>query len=228
MVQMCPDRQILSVYFDRELPSPWKDQLEAHLEKCPACRDRLDRLGALSRRIGGKVTARSGEADPEFSAAAAEREAVMRAEELAERTARERVWQNIAAGTAGAFAGKVPGTAGQPGGRRQLWNRSISVPVPALAAAAALLVFAVTAVLIFNPRGGADGQELAEAVIAAELSPDMPAIIPVSDMNSLLRYLGEDTGDIVIIRLPESKNFMSEGKPTIIKAADYSRRSTSP
>ena len=204
---MCPDRQILSVYFDHELPSPWKEQLEAHLEGCPACRDQLDRLGALSRRIGGN--ARPGEAA-----------------ELATRveTARERVWRNI---SAPAFTGQFDSTAKARGGYR-LWNRSITVPVPALAVAAAFLVVVFSAVLVFNPRGAADGQETTEAAMAAGMSPDMPAIIPVSDMSGLLQYLGEDTGDIVIIRLPESRNFMSDGKPTIVKASDYSRSSISP
>ncbi|GHU98086.1 hypothetical protein FACS189483_05650 [Spirochaetia bacterium] len=206
---MCPDRQILSVYFDHELPSPWKEQLEAHLERCPACREKLDQFGALSRHIGGN--ARPGEA----------REA-----ELAARveTAQERVWRNI---SAPAIGGQIDSTVKARGGYR-LWNRSITVPVPALAAAAALLVLVFSAVLVFSPRGTADGQETAEATMAAGMSPDMPAIIPVSDMSGLLQYLGEDTGDIVIIRLPESRNFMSDGKPTIIKASDYSRSGISP
>jgi hypothetical protein len=51
--------------------------------------------------------------------------------------------------------------------------------------------------------------------------------IPVADMNGVIQYLGnDDTADIVIIRLPESKSFMSFGEPAIVKAADYSGRST--
>ncbi|MCL1815318.1 MAG: zf-HC2 domain-containing protein [Treponema sp.] len=38
---MCPERQILSVYFDGELNSPWKEKLEKHLETCSPCRDHL-------------------------------------------------------------------------------------------------------------------------------------------------------------------------------------------
>jgi len=41
MSAMCPDRQILSVYFDGELDSPWKEKLESHLESCPSCREHL-------------------------------------------------------------------------------------------------------------------------------------------------------------------------------------------
>jgi len=39
---MCPDQQILSVYIDEELPSPWKEKLEHHLTECSACRERVE------------------------------------------------------------------------------------------------------------------------------------------------------------------------------------------
>jgi hypothetical protein len=48
---MCPDRQILSVYHDGELPSPWKEKMEAHLEACPECRDRLDRYRRIFQNL---------------------------------------------------------------------------------------------------------------------------------------------------------------------------------
>jgi hypothetical protein len=39
---MCPDRQILSLYLDGELPSPWKEKMAAHLETCADCRAHLE------------------------------------------------------------------------------------------------------------------------------------------------------------------------------------------
>ena len=45
---MCPDRQLLSVYFDGELPSPWKEKLERHLSGCPSCAGKLESYKALS------------------------------------------------------------------------------------------------------------------------------------------------------------------------------------
>ncbi|MDR0447399.1 MAG: hypothetical protein LBH07_01895 [Treponema sp.] len=39
---MCPDYQILSIYFDAELDSPWNEKLEKHLENCPSCRERFE------------------------------------------------------------------------------------------------------------------------------------------------------------------------------------------
>ncbi|MDR2470612.1 MAG: zf-HC2 domain-containing protein [Treponema sp.] len=50
---MCPDRQILSVYFDGELDSPWKEKCEKHLEICPSCRKRLERYGLTRQGLAG-------------------------------------------------------------------------------------------------------------------------------------------------------------------------------
>jgi len=48
---MCPDRQILSVYFDGELDSPWKEKFEKHLEVCPSCRKRLAAYRVTRQRL---------------------------------------------------------------------------------------------------------------------------------------------------------------------------------
>ncbi|MDR2419576.1 MAG: zf-HC2 domain-containing protein [Treponema sp.] len=69
---MCPDHQILSVYVDGELPSPWKEKMEAHLASCPQCVERL----AVFRRL----TLRNGDDE---------------ALETALDAAQERVWQRL-------------------------------------------------------------------------------------------------------------------------------------
>jgi hypothetical protein len=45
---MCPDKQLLSVYYDGELPSPWKEKMDAHLASCPDCRTVTSVYGRLS------------------------------------------------------------------------------------------------------------------------------------------------------------------------------------
>jgi anti-sigma factor RsiW len=50
---MHPDRQILSVYLDGELPSPWKEEMESHLERCPECRAKLKQYRTLSATLAG-------------------------------------------------------------------------------------------------------------------------------------------------------------------------------
>ncbi|MDR2069362.1 MAG: zf-HC2 domain-containing protein [Spirochaetaceae bacterium] len=185
---MCPDRQILSVYFDQELPSPWKEKLEAHLADCSECRNRLEQY----RR---------------FSPNPAESEAA------AVEAVKGRVWSKVAC-----LGEKIPTRKY----RGRWWARSVSLPIPA--AAAAILFFALAAFFVIRPvlRAPQDTE------VAAGVGLEVQGIVPVSDMNGVIQYLGgEDTADIVIIRLPESKRFMSSGEPAIIRAADYSGRSTS-
>ncbi|MDR2073743.1 MAG: zf-HC2 domain-containing protein [Spirochaetaceae bacterium] len=48
---MCPDREILSIYFDEELGSPWKEKIERHLEGCVRCRAEMERYRQIRQRI---------------------------------------------------------------------------------------------------------------------------------------------------------------------------------
>ncbi|MDR2314638.1 MAG: zf-HC2 domain-containing protein [Spirochaetaceae bacterium] len=48
---MCPDREILSIYFDEELDSPWKEKIEQHLKGCAECRMKLERYGQIRQKI---------------------------------------------------------------------------------------------------------------------------------------------------------------------------------
>jgi hypothetical protein len=45
---MCHDRQILSVYHDKELPSPWKEKMEVHVSSCAACQTILKQYQVVS------------------------------------------------------------------------------------------------------------------------------------------------------------------------------------
>jgi len=51
---MCPDRKMISLYLDGELPSPWKEKLETHLGNCTECRAALTgyrQLGETLREL---------------------------------------------------------------------------------------------------------------------------------------------------------------------------------
>jgi hypothetical protein len=96
------------------------------------------------------------------------------------------------------------------------------VPLPAAAAAAALIVFALAMFWLKRP---AEPAAMPNMILASEEDLGPAGMAPVSDMNGVLQYLsGADSGDILILRLPESRNFTSSGEPAIIRAADYSRR----
>jgi hypothetical protein len=178
---MCPDHQILSVYMDGELPSPWKEKMEHHLALCARCREKLEAYRRTSRLLD-------------------------RAGDGALEGAKERIWLKLEDRREQRFI--------QPPG---IWHRSVAVPFPVAAAAAALLFITLGALafrqFFFTPAAP-DG-------MAAGVGLDLPGIMPVSDMSGILQYLGsQDSGDIVILRLPESRNFMSSGEPRIIKAAE--------
>jgi hypothetical protein len=194
---MCPDRQILSVYFDHELPEPWNTQMEDHLKTCGACQSSLEQYRRLSAFIGGQEEA----FPPEMI--------------------RERVWQSLSAGIA-----LSPGQRPRQRPVRGLWGCSVSIPLPAAAAAAAIFAAVFTFALINRPEVNLPlaGEPAMAAGTAADLDSDMRSMIPISDMQGVLQYLGQEhAGDSVIIRLPETRSFSRTGEPTIIKAADYSR-----
>jgi len=195
---MCPDPQVLSIYVDGELPSPWKEKLDAHLNECPACREKFENFKKLRGLFNKDASAKKiNESDIQAS--------------------KEKIWRNIEAK------------------RRftpypRIWRRRISISIPA-AAAAAIIIALIT---MFISGGGnilnngfagkkANSDEKSNIILAAE--EEIPGIIPTAtDLSGVLQYLGADNSDIIILRLPESRNFSRAGEPAIIKAADYSRR----
>ncbi|MDR2535410.1 MAG: hypothetical protein LBD29_05180 [Treponema sp.] len=192
---MCPDYQILSVYFDGELPSPWKEKMETHLGSCPACQAQLARFRQYSQILRASpqgIKHTPGTPDVEVH--------------------QKRVWEKVCVLDTEHWHRRR---------RNNLWGRTIAVPLPAAAAAAAVFFIAFAVAVTRELPRSAPPQE---ALTASGGMTDMQGIVPVSDMNDVLQYLGnQDTTDIVIIRLPESRSFFSSGEPTILKAADYSR-----
>jgi hypothetical protein len=143
--------------------------------------------------------------------------------EAAAQRAKDRVWAKIA-GPEGESQ-KVSGFRLIKRGRPAGWNRTVSVPLPAAAAAAVFVIAAF--VVLFNIRqaGGIPVQD----PVSSAVGTDVQGIIPVTDMNGVLQYLSsQETADYMIIRLPESRNFSSSGEPALLKAADYTGRSVSP
>jgi len=197
MAQICPDRQLLSVYFDGEMPSPWKEKMEAHIAGCPRCAGQLEIYRRISRTAAGDVLA--------GGAVEAVKEQVWR--KLEQRT-------GTAAGLPEAWPTAVRG--------RAVWRRRISVPLPAAAAIALFIVLAF--VMALKVTGPVENPGM---ILASETEFDAPDIIPATDMENVLQYLGSrDNGEIIIVRLPESRNFVNYGEPAIVKAADYSRQMT--
>jgi hypothetical protein len=213
---MCPDRQLLSVYLDGELPSPWKEKMESHLASCPFCRGTVETW----KRISG----------------------AMRMEE--DSGPRERVWERICrhiedakesnlSGGERAFQGlEDPSATGRPRGLRgaeSLWRRRVSLPFPAIAAlgaaAAAMALILGSVLLKPSVRPPLIPSTAISSLETAGIDMELNSIRPVSDVSGVLQYLESmDSDDIVIIRLPESRSFQSAGEPKMLRAADYSSR----
>ncbi|GHV84859.1 hypothetical protein AGMMS50230_04670 [Spirochaetia bacterium] len=183
MVNMCPDSQILSVYFDGELDSPWKEKCEKHLEACPSCRKHLESYRLTRQRLFA-VSPDLGKMEDSMN----------------------RVWEKTS------FAAEKPRWAAR------FWIRSVTIPLPAAAAAGIIMALALAALITLRPVKTTDPQ------LAGLEVQDM---IPVSDMANLFQYLGsENSPDMVIIRLPDT-TFKNAGEPQMLRAADYSRSGTS-
>jgi len=195
---MCPDVQLLSIYMDEELPSPWKEKMESHLNECSECREKLDKFKLIEKP--------------------AEEEQKMIDE------AKDRVWQNLQSNRR--FQPRIVNA--NTGSSSRIWQRRLSIPLPAAAAAA--VVIALVTMMLF--RGGnqvnnnglavqqADLYEKTGFLIAAE-EEVIPGIMPVADIDGVLQYLNSDGAEIIILRLPESTSFSRTGEPAILRAADY-------
>jgi hypothetical protein len=111
---MCPDRQILSLYFDGELPSPWKEKMETHLEGCAECRARLEKYRGFSLASG-----------------------VIGEDEIG--AAKDRVWNRLAV----PLPVKPAEHRGLFQEGEGFWSRRVTLPLPAAAAVFIVIAFFV-------------------------------------------------------------------------------------
>ena len=185
MAKTCPDHELLSVYFDGELSSPWKEKMEEHISNCALCRQKLEEYRKFSLAYSDE-------------------------EEMLLKTAQENVWKKLQY--------NLPAVIPMP--QRNIWRGRISIPIPA-AAAIALLFSALT---FFAFWARPSQEEIPRMMIlASEAEYDLQESFPFGAMEDLLLYLSSrDNGDI--LRLPETRNFVSFREPAVIRAADRPRR----
>jgi hypothetical protein len=191
---MCPEPKLISIYMDGELPSPWKEKMASHLEECPKCKEKFENLKSF------------------FNNTDAQEE-----QKLIEE-AKDRVWRKL----------QLAKRPVQRVRNYNVWQRKLSIPWPAAAAAAVLLVFA-TAVWVRSGSNNNSGyaylppelSAVEKTGFAINVEESIPNIITATDLNSVIKSLGGDRTEIIILQLPESSSFFSSGEPAMIKAADY-------
>lgn len=151
METMCPDRQIVSVYFDNELDSPWKEKMEAHLASCPRCRSALESYRTARQAL-------SAPADSLLKAAG------------------QRVWERLE-DSAESRRGYGAGTfRRKPGAFGKFWRGRITVPFPVAAAACLVLAAAFALFLALGPESP---PQMADMGMEVQTSPigDMAGLL---------------------------------------------------
>jgi hypothetical protein len=218
---MCNNKQFLSIYFDGELPSPWKEQMEQHLENCPDCVRGIETYKKTSELLNG---GKAGSLDKRDSDNAIYDDGVMEA-------AKSRVWEKISVSRQQFSLYKGPRRR-----LRLLLRQPLNIPGSLTAAAAgALAATALIFIISFIMPSRSNENKLPEISsstmeniggipVSSDYALDLPEITPALNMDDLLHYLeNNDSSNIVIIKLPERKKFNRYGEPTFINAADYRR-----
>jgi anti-sigma factor RsiW len=184
---MCPDRDILSAYFDGEIPAPWREAIAGHVASCASCAAQFARLERARLEL-------QSEGGPDW------------------RGPMERVRRAVLA----CAAARPP--------RLPLWRRTLAVPVP-LAAAAAALVVAVSAALIGVSLRAPVGHVRITRAPAGTTEIQISA--PAGDLEALLRSVGGEEGaQEEVITLPKNVILIPVGEPRMGKAAEFPRKKT--
>lgn len=127
-MSICPDSDLYSAYIDGEVPSPWKEKLESHIDSCPRCKKQIERYRALRSLIAAGLPQEALNLEASF-----ERLSARRAEVYA------------------AIAAKEPLTL--PAWVRQ----SVKIPITALAAMFLAAVF-LPAIIVLRTTSGTRSQ----------------------------------------------------------------------
>jgi hypothetical protein len=228
---MCPEKQILSVYFDGELPTLFKAKLESHIDACGDCRAMLNSFAAIS---AGASVADDASVDDKIAMAQA------------------RVWDRLnrePEHKAPFMFGAVPAGSKSPRGKNGLlfasssvFRHNIAVPLPFAAAASILVIFALGVLFFeFGRLSTANTVKNANraAIIAGDMGENAYYVIPRENFEmpaeegavhiaEVMRFFDENDTDMLDMRLPERRNFNSYGEPRLIPASNYTQRTDAP
>ncbi len=183
---MCPDDALLSAYSDGEVPSPWKERMDAHINACMHCQAKVANLKRLSSALVGGFDAE-------------ERQFLS--------TARSRIAASIDFSAA-------PGKTTDLHTRlwHELWSRRISLPMPLLAASAAAFVLIFGAAMgIFGSFKGIS-QEASGSIASASKTITAQS----ATLELMAQYMKQQSVQPVMIEIPGESVFYQSGNPLIV------------
>jgi anti-sigma factor RsiW len=213
---MCPDAELLSAYFDHEIPSPYAERLAKHVESCPACQAKLAAFADLRATLEPSVA--------------------LPGQDLAQ--------GEILRDLAGIQPGKKTAIKGSFSLGRELWGHSWQIPVPmAIAALLAVAIIPSVGVIAFShssprslaaakenfattaPNAASSERPFAYAQPASDQSMDISGSeADFSDIDSLLRYLDSSNTSITVnIQLPADRALEYSGAPRLRKVTDQGK-----
>ena len=228
----CPDSNLYSALADGEVPSPWREKLEAHVASCPACQKRVARYRTLRSLLrDGAPNLSDDQLDASYLRLMAKRDVAREASRSL--AAADRASGEDAAGTSHKLL-KFP-----------VWARaSISLPLPALAALFAVAVFVpswfalrasgneskaagystIIPAIRQTGESGMRALSTSNAVYSPDLPPETIAAKVIDPKNrqyfTMVEFarqfasdkeLFSDSGGIVIIKLPSLTRFNTQG-----------------
>lgn len=118
-MSICPDKRVISEYFDGELPSPWKEKLEGHITECSDCAQSYKHYSTISTILNKD----SDEKVQSFDYGASFERLKQKLNELPVHSS--------------------PVSSSEDAAMREcsFWQRSIKLPIPIVAAAVLALLF---------------------------------------------------------------------------------------
>lgn len=230
---MCPEQNLFSALCDGEVPSPWRERLEQHLQTCTACAQRMHKWRALGSVLRQPVPELTGERlEASFASLVEKRQdALQRGLGTAQRRREVKRWLGT----------------------------SIKVPLPALAAALFVAVFIPSFFAVRTSAGsryGVESNTLGQGMLqetqvysSPVYSPDLsyqtitgrlirPANNVLTSETRLFRlvqlaeqyaenYTAAETSyqsdpEIIIIRLPSPAGLLDSGERVISTLATMS------
>jgi hypothetical protein len=187
---VCPDVDVLSAYFDREVGYPWNKELEDHISGCESCRQKLAEFKKLKAALKASP-------DPDYT------------------IPMERVRKNITLITKKKKIFRVP-----------LWRKSVSFPLPVVAAA--VIVFCIGFLFMVSVMLSMGNKS--EIIVIDDTGHGKKEFHIIGrnpeEIQALLESFEYKTSEEeAIIRLPDDSEYFLIGEPEIIKTVDYRKNS---